>query len=62
MKVLIHGIEDQMQFAIALRAGADLFQGSHLAGTALVGTVFNETPLSIPEKLGAARKIVPLFG
>ena len=61
-KVLVKGIEDQAQFGVALRAGADLFQGSHLAAPALVGTVFNETPLGIVDKLSEASKIVPLFG
>ncbi len=48
---------------MALKAGAELFQGSHLAPPALVGsTIFDEAPLSLAEKLGEAQKIVPLFG
>ena len=61
-KTLISGIEDQAQFGVALRAGADFFQGSYLAAPALVGTVFNEEPPSVADKLGETRKIVPLFG
>lgn len=60
-RVLVTGIEDGEQFGVALRAGAELFQGPYLAAPALVGTMLGE-PLSIAEKLGDARKIVPLFG
>ena len=34
----------------------------YLAPLAHVGTVFDETPLSIAEKLGETQKIRPLFG
>jgi EAL domain-containing protein (putative c-di-GMP-specific phosphodiesterase class I) len=61
-KVLVTGIDSEHQFAVALRAGADLFQGPHLAAPALAGTVIGEAPLSIAEKLGDAQRIVPLFG
>lgn len=60
-RVLVSGIETEQQFGIALKAGADLFQGAHLAPFAHVGTEFVDT-LSIHQKLGSARKIVPLFG
>jgi EAL domain-containing protein (putative c-di-GMP-specific phosphodiesterase class I) len=61
-KVLVTGIEDEQQFGVALRSGAELFQGPHLAVPALVGTLLDDTPLPIAEKLGEAQKIVPLFG
>ena len=61
-KVLVAGIENEQQLGVALQAGADLFQGPHLAPPALVGTVFDEAPLSLAEKLGEAQKIMPLFG
>jgi hypothetical protein len=38
----------------------DLFQGPFLAGSALVGTEFDETPVGIAEKLGQAGATVPL--
>ena len=60
--VLVAGIENEAQLGVALRAGADLFQGAYLAPLAHVGTVFDETPLSIAEKLGETQKIRPLFG
>jgi hypothetical protein len=47
---------------VALQAGVDLLQGPHLAAPVLVGTILSETPLSIAEKLGDARRIIPLFG
>jgi hypothetical protein len=37
-------------------------QGDHLARPALVGTIFNEEPISVADKLEARGKIVPLFG
>lgn len=61
-KVLVAGIENEGQLGVALRAGADLFQGAYLAPPAHVGTVLDETPLSIAEKLGETQKIRPLFG
>jgi EAL domain-containing protein (putative c-di-GMP-specific phosphodiesterase class I) len=61
-KVLVTGIGDERQFGVALRSGAELFQGPHLAPPALVGTVFEDAPLSIAKKLGGGQKIVPLFG
>jgi EAL domain-containing protein (putative c-di-GMP-specific phosphodiesterase class I) len=61
-KVLVTGIESGQQLAVALQSGVDLLQGPHLAAPVLVGTIVNETPLSITEKLGEARRIIPLFG
>ncbi len=61
-KVLVSGIATEMQFGIALRAGAHLFQGDHLARPALAGVALDDDPLSIAQRLGDARKIVPLFG
>lgn len=61
-KVLVTGIESGEQLAVALRAGADLLQGGHLAAPAQVGMELDEKPLSIAERLGEARKTVPLFG
>jgi EAL domain-containing protein (putative c-di-GMP-specific phosphodiesterase class I) len=61
-KVLVAGIDSSQQFAVALQAGVDLFQGPHLAAPALVGTGFDEAPLSIAERLGEAQRIIPLFG
>jgi len=61
-KVLVSGIATGMQFGIALRAGAHLFQGDHLARPALAGVTMDVEPLSIAQRLGDARKIVPLFG
>lgn len=61
-KVLVTGIENGQQLAVALQSGVDLLQGSHLAAPVLVGTLLNETPLSIAEKLGEARRVIPLFG
>jgi len=61
-KVLVEGIEAERHLAVALRANVDLFQGGHLMPPALVGTVVDETPISIAAKLGDSRKIVPLFG
>lgn len=61
-KVLVTGIENEQQLAVALRAGVELFQGPHLALPALVGTAFDDRPLAMAAKLGEAQKIVPLFG
>ena len=61
-KTLISGIEDQAQFDVALRAGADFLQGSYLAAPALVGTVFSEAPIGVADKLHETQKIVQLFG
>ncbi len=61
-RVLVSGISSQTQFGVALRAGAHLFQGDHLARPALAGTIMDEEPISIAERLGSARNIVPLFG
>jgi EAL domain-containing protein (putative c-di-GMP-specific phosphodiesterase class I) len=61
-RVLVEGIEDAAQLDVALHAGADLFQGYHLARPALAGTAFDETPLKVAEKLHESPKIVPLFG
>ena len=61
--MLVTGIETEQQLGVALKAGAELFQGSHLAPPALVGsTMIDEAPLSLAEKLGEAQKIIPLFG
>ena len=61
-KVLVTGIETEQQLGVALKAGAELFQGPHLALPALVGTMFDDAPLRLADKLGQAQKIVPLFG
>jgi EAL domain-containing protein (putative c-di-GMP-specific phosphodiesterase class I) len=61
-KVLVTGIASSEQLVVALRVGAELLQGPHLAATALVGVELDERPLSIAEKLGTAQRIVPLFG
>ncbi len=61
-RVLVSGISTEMQFGVAVRAGAHLFQGDHLARPALAGTIMDEEPVSIAQRLGNARKIVPLFG
>ncbi|MEQ1944001.1 EAL domain-containing protein [Mesorhizobium sp. VNQ89] len=60
-KVLVGGIETEQQLGVAIRAGADLFKGSHLARPALVGFEPVET-LSLRDKLGGSEKIVPLYG
>jgi EAL domain-containing protein (putative c-di-GMP-specific phosphodiesterase class I) len=57
-KVLIDGIDDAAQLRVALRAGADLFQGDHLARAALVGTVFEETPLAVADLLAAKPNVL----
>jgi EAL domain-containing protein (putative c-di-GMP-specific phosphodiesterase class I) len=46
-KLLVGGIEDARQLRTALSAGADLLLGDHLAPSAPVGTVFNETPVPL---------------
>jgi EAL domain-containing protein (putative c-di-GMP-specific phosphodiesterase class I) len=46
-KLLVAGIEDAEHLRAALLAGADLLSGDHLAPSAPVGTVFDETPVSI---------------
>ncbi|HEY6631183.1 MAG TPA: EAL domain-containing protein [Rhizobiaceae bacterium] len=61
-KVLVTGIKSGEQLAVALRSGVDLLQGNLLATPALVGMLLEETPLAIAEKLGEARRIIPLFG
>ncbi len=61
-KVLVGGIEEPSHLGHALSAGADFFQGSFLASAAPVGTVFDETPLVIDEKLKLDPKVAPLFG
>lgn len=60
-KVLVTGIESEQQFGVALRAGADLFQGRHLAPPAHVGAPIKET-MPLRSKIGNAEKIVPLYG
>jgi EAL domain-containing protein (putative c-di-GMP-specific phosphodiesterase class I) len=61
-KVLIAGVEQPSHLAHAIAVGADLFQGLLLGRPALVGTVFDETPLLLAEKLGADPNVLPLFG
>jgi EAL domain-containing protein (putative c-di-GMP-specific phosphodiesterase class I) len=61
LKILVSGIETEQQFGIALRAGADFFQGSHLAPAALVGSIVEEA-LPLRARLGNSEKIVPLYG
>ncbi len=61
-KVLVSGIESELQLGVALKVGADLLQGPHLAAPALVGMEIDQRPLSIAHKLGEAQRIVPLFG
>ena len=61
-KALVTGIATEHQLGVALKARAELFQGPHLAPSALVGTIFHDAPLPLAEKLGEARKIFPLFG
>lgn len=60
-KVLISGIETEQQLGVALRSGADLFQGRHLAPPAHVGTLVVET-VSLRAKLGSAEKVRALYG
>jgi EAL domain-containing protein (putative c-di-GMP-specific phosphodiesterase class I) len=60
-KVLVGGIDSEQQLGVAVRGGAELFQGSHLAPHAHVGTALVET-LSLKGKLGGTAKIVPLYG
>lgn len=60
-KVLVSGIETEQHLGVALRAGADLFAGRHLAPPALAGSALVEN-VSLRDKLGGAQKIVPLYG
>lgn len=60
-RVLVDGIDREQQLGVALRGGADLLQGPHLAPPAHVGTGLAET-LSLKAKLGATAKIVSLYG
>ncbi|MBL8577051.1 MAG: EAL domain-containing protein [Mesorhizobium sp.] len=60
-KVLVGGIETEQHLGVAIRAGADLFKGPHLAPPAHVGSEPVET-LSLRDKLGGSEKIVPLYG
>ncbi|MDQ2633370.1 MAG: EAL domain-containing protein [Pseudomonadota bacterium] len=62
LKVLVSGIENEVQLGVALRVGADLLQGPHLAAPKLVGLEFDERPLSIADRLGGAQAVVSLFG
>ncbi len=57
--VLIEGIEDATHLGIALETDANLFQGFHLARPALAGTEFSTEPLSLADKLGETRRVVP---
>ena len=61
-KVLVAGIESAEQLGVALRVGADLLQGPHLAPAAMVGMELDERPLSIAERLDETQKTRPLFG
>jgi len=56
VKVLVCGIQDAQQFGIALEAGADLFQGAHLAAVANVGTLHLE-PFSVRDRLNPSEKV-----
>lgn len=58
-KVLVCGIDNEQQFGIALEAGADLFQGKHLAAVANVGTLQLE-PLAVRDKLHTSDKVQSL--
>ena len=60
-RVLVGGIENEQHLSIAIRAGADLFKGTHLAPRALAGSELVET-LPLRDKLGGSEKIVPLYG
>ncbi|MBX3581429.1 MAG: EAL domain-containing protein [Rhizobiaceae bacterium] len=60
-RVLVSGIETEQHLGVALRAGADLFAGRHLAPAALAGSSLVES-VSLRDKLGGAEKIVPLYG
>lgn len=60
-RVLVSGIESEQHLGVALRAGADLFMGRHLAPAVLAGSALVET-VSLRDKLGGAEKIVPLYG
>lgn len=55
VKVLVCGIEDAQQFHIALDAGADLFQGGHLAAVANVGNLLLDE-LPVRDKLNRSDK------
>lgn len=55
VKVLVCGIEDAQQFAIALEAGADLLQGDHLASVENVGNLLLEA-LPVRDKLNRSDK------
>lgn len=61
-KVLVEGIEDSDQLAVALGSGANLFQGYHLGRPALAGTVFDENPRALPQPERVSGVVVPLFG
>ncbi|TKT80375.1 EAL domain-containing protein [Aquamicrobium sp. LC103] len=61
-EVLIDDIATVRQFEIALEVGADLVKGPALRRAALVGTVFDETPLDAARILRQDANIVPLFG
>ena len=60
-KIVIAGIEDAAQLGHALACRADLLQGSFLARPALVGTVFDRTPLAVGALLSGGGTVVPLF-
>lgn len=55
VKVLVCGIEDAQQFGIALEAGADLFQGGHLAAVENVGNLLLDA-LPVRDKLKRSDK------
>lgn len=61
-KVLVEGIEDDGQLIVAVDAGADLFQGYHLGRPALAGTVFDESPRTLPRLERGSGVVVSLFG
>lgn len=50
--VLIEGIETPLHLNVAVDAGANLFQGYLFGRPALAGTLFNDSPISLPSALG----------
>jgi EAL domain-containing protein (putative c-di-GMP-specific phosphodiesterase class I) len=61
-RVLVKGIDSREKLHVAMRSGADLFQGPLLAGISLVGTEVNEEPLQIVNLLGDSPAVAQLFG
>ncbi len=50
-RLAVKGIDTPAKFDVAFRSGVDLFQGPFLAGPALAGAEFDETPIDIAEIL-----------